>query len=66
MKPIIINKGAAISDGVLTGLSGRIVGADATENEVTLEVERGTFVTISRDKVYQNSAQVLVGEDTQP
>lgn len=73
MKPIIINKGAEITDGLLTGISGRVVGADASYNEVMIEIECGTIVTISRDKVYQFSAPVyteiqmdLGGEDTQP
>lgn len=57
MNPIIINKDAAIYDGILVGVIGRVIGADSEFNEVTLEIEKGTFVTLSRDRVYQ-------GEDT--
>jgi hypothetical protein len=57
MNPIIVNKNAAIFDGMLVGVIGRVVGADSELKEVTLEIEKGTYVTVSRDRVYQ-------GEDT--
>jgi preprotein translocase subunit YajC len=53
MKPIIINKGAAITEGILDGISGKVVGADAELCLVEIEIEKGTYVSISRDKVSQ-------------
>lgn len=53
MKPIYVNKSATITEGILAGISGRVVGADSEEGRVDIEVEEGTYASISRDKVTQ-------------
>ncbi|MFB6364270.1 hypothetical protein ACFCP7_09425 [Paenibacillus elgii] len=58
MRPIVINKDASIIEGLLAGMSGRVIGADASYNEVLIEIERGTVVTIDRERVHQDNGQV--------
>ena len=55
MKPIVVNKRARITEGVLEDYEGLVVAADAETQEVWVELYEGTLVVLNRDKVHQDT-----------
>lgn len=53
MKLIWINQKAIITEGVLKGKEGLVVGFDSEEDIVTIKLDEITFIQISSDYVKQ-------------
>jgi transcription antitermination factor NusG len=53
VKTLFINKEAEITDGVLKGFKGKVVGYDSIENEVMVKLDEKTFVTVPSEYVKQ-------------
>ena len=53
MKSIFVGKETTIVDGNCAGITGMVVGANSKKNTVEIEVEPGTYITTTYEKVYQ-------------
>ncbi|MDD3040816.1 hypothetical protein [Bacteroides sp.] len=54
MNSIFIGWEATIIDGNCAGITGMVVGANSQENTVEIQVEPGTYITTTYDRVYQS------------
>lgn len=53
MKKVFVGKEATIITGLCTGIKGMVVGANSKEKWVEIEVEEGTYITTTYEKISQ-------------
>lgn len=53
MKPLFINRKALITEGILKGKKGLVVGFDSIEDRVIIQLDEITLVGISSEYVQQ-------------
>lgn len=57
MKSIFVGKEATIIDGNCAGITGMVVGANSKKNTVEIEVEPGTYITTTYERVSQEKSK---------
>ena len=50
---IFVGREATIIDGHCAGITGMVISADSDDNTVKIEVEPGTYITATYEKIYQ-------------
>lgn len=53
MKPLWVNRKALITEGILKGKEGMVVGFNSEEDRATIQLDEITFVEISSDYIQQ-------------
>jgi hypothetical protein len=53
MKPVLVNRKALITEGILKGKEGLVVGFDSIEDRVIIKLDEITLVGISSDYIKQ-------------
>jgi hypothetical protein len=55
MKPLCVNQKGVITEGILKGKEGLVVGFDSVEDRATIKLDEITFVEISSDYIHQEN-----------
>ena len=53
MKKLYVNQKGVITEGILKGKEGLVVGFDSIEDKATIQLDEITFVEISSDYIRQ-------------